>query len=288
MFKLNLLRHYGPVARVDRLDIPWENKIDRAIFRGALTGMQPERHEGDTFVELCSAIPRCWFVYQLLHSRNKSLVDAKLVRTEMSLLPDVKVLGPPVGLYGKSVSMKNMLKCKMIIMLEGNDVSSGLKWALYSNSVVLMPEPKYTSWTLEELLVPWVHYVPLTLESPGNNASDGESALSDVEEKAAWVLSNDEHARKIAYNGKLWITDLLFHKDVKQDEHDIVNDMVGRYSRFWRLADTTQSSADRSAVHQFLKRALAKRLLMPTRAGFESCLPVHQDWTHRCKTNLAF
>ena len=114
-------------------------------------------------------------------------------------------------------------------MLEGNDVS-------YSNSVVLMPEPQYTSWTLEELLVPCVHYVPFTLESLGNNASDGESH-SGVEEKAAWVLSNDEHARKIAYNGKLWITDLLFHKDAEQDESVIVNDMVRRHSQSWALAD---------------------------------------------------
>ena len=210
VFKLKTQRHFGPVAKVDGFDVPWEDKIDRAVFRGALTGKHPTRHEGDTFVELCSSIPRCWFVYQSLH-KNNSLVDAKLVRTRSSLLPEAEVSS--VGLYGDSMSTEDMLKYKMIIMLEGNDVSSGLKWALFSNSVVLMPEPKYTSWALEELLVPWVHYVPLTLESPGNNASDGETALLDVEEKAAWVLSNDEHARKIAYNGKLWIKDLLFHKD---------------------------------------------------------------------------
>ena len=246
VFKLNVNRHFATVANVDGIDVPWEDKIDRAIFRGALTGKHPRRHEGDTFVELCSAIPRCSFVYQVLH-KNNSLVDAKLVRTGSSLLPEAEVSS--AGLHGRSMSTKAMLKYKMIIMLEGNDVSSGLKWALYSNSVVLMPEPKYTSWALEELLVPWVHYVPLTLESPGNNASGGETALSDVEEKAAWVLSNDEHARRIAYNGKLWMTDLLFHKDAQQDESDIVNDMLGRYSRFWALADTTQMIADRSVEH---------------------------------------
>ncbi len=41
-------------------------------------------------------------------------------------------------------------------MLEGNDVASGLKWALLSQSVVMMPPPQHTSWAMEELLQPWV------------------------------------------------------------------------------------------------------------------------------------
>jgi hypothetical protein len=41
-------------------------------------------------------------------------------------------------------------------MIAGNDVASGLKWALFSQSVVLMPPPNHTSWAMEELLEPWV------------------------------------------------------------------------------------------------------------------------------------
>jgi hypothetical protein len=39
---------------------------------------------------------------------------------------------------------------------EGNGVASGLKWALLSQSVVLMPPPKHTSWDMEKLLEPLV------------------------------------------------------------------------------------------------------------------------------------
>ena len=53
------------------------------------------------------------------------------------------------------MSVKEMLKNKAIIMMEGNDVASGLKWALYSSSVVMMPVPTVTSWALEEMLQPW-------------------------------------------------------------------------------------------------------------------------------------
>jgi hypothetical protein len=55
-----------------------------------------------------------------------------------------------------AMSMRHLLQYKVIIMLEGNDVASGLKWALLSQSVVLMPPPQHTSWAMEELLQPWV------------------------------------------------------------------------------------------------------------------------------------
>jgi hypothetical protein len=56
----------------------------------------------------------------------------------------------------RKVDMESLLEYKGIIMIEGNDVASGLKWALLSQSVVLMPPPKHTSWAMEELLEPWI------------------------------------------------------------------------------------------------------------------------------------
>ena len=49
----------------------------------------------------------------------------------------------------------------MIVSVEGNDVASGLVWQLLSSSAVLMPPPMVVSWAMEDLLVPWTHYVPL-------------------------------------------------------------------------------------------------------------------------------
>ena len=40
-------------------------------------------------------------------------------------------------------------------------MASGLKWMLFSNSVVFMAPPTKTSWAMEEKLVPYVHYIPL-------------------------------------------------------------------------------------------------------------------------------
>jgi len=42
----------------------------------------------------------------------------------------------------------------------GNDVASGLKWMLASNSVVFMPPPRVETWAMESLLqVFWCHMV---------------------------------------------------------------------------------------------------------------------------------
>ena len=50
---------------------------------------------------------------------------------------------------------------RYLISVEGNDVATGLKWMLYSNSVVFMPPPTLETKFREGSLVPWLHYIPL-------------------------------------------------------------------------------------------------------------------------------
>jgi hypothetical protein len=102
------------------------------------------------------------------------------------------------------------------------DVSSGLKWALYSNSVVLMPRPTFTSWAMEERLEPWVHYVPL------------RDDLSDVEDRVRWVIDHPDQARAIAHAGTLWISDLVYHPHADDDDEAIVREMFLRYKRHFQ------------------------------------------------------
>ena len=102
-------------------------------------------------------------------------------------------------------------------MMEGNDVAAGLKWALYSNSVVLMEPVTVTSWAMEERLKPWVHFVPIS--------SDG----ADAESQFQWVLDNPIAAERIARDGALWIKDLLFHPQALADEEAIYREMMSRY-----------------------------------------------------------
>ncbi|HEX2215392.1 MAG TPA: glycosyl transferase family 90 [Xanthobacteraceae bacterium] len=57
--------------------------------------------------------------------------------------------------------IREQLKSKYIISIEGYDVASNTKWIMASQSLCLMPAPKYETWFMEGRLVPGVHYVEL-------------------------------------------------------------------------------------------------------------------------------
>jgi hypothetical protein len=97
------------------------------------------------------------------------------------------------GLFKGTLSIPEMLQCKYLLCLEGNDVSTGLKWMLKSNSCVLMCKPRVESWLMEGLLQPFVHYVPIH-----NN-------FDNLDEMIEWCKVNDDRCKEIAQNGSKWM-----------------------------------------------------------------------------------
>jgi hypothetical protein len=126
-----------------------------------------------------------------------------------------------VIIAANEISIGEILQYKVIVSLEGNDVSSGLKWNLLSKSVVLMAAPTKTSWAMEELLEPWVHYVPI------------HANLSNVEDQIRWVMENDESAQRIAERATLFIEDLWFSDDAKRDNLAVKRGILERYQKYW-------------------------------------------------------
>jgi hypothetical protein len=261
IFKLKTHRHYGAIYKVAAADtISWEDKKDMAVFRGALTGLFPPSLEQTSsknkinnnklklqelsVVKRCQLFPRCWFTYS--HATSK-YVDAKLTEpySEVKMIPRVieieqndnapsSARQTSIDLYGNLMSMTELLQYKALILLEGNDISSGLKWALFSNSIVMMPTPTLTSWAMEEMLQPWVHYVPIEVYSSSSNSIDGSDtsnviSTTDADMKMQWIIDNDGKARDIAKASKLWIADLVLHPDVPTDEELIFDEMARRY-----------------------------------------------------------
>ena len=246
IFKVKTHRHYGKVydGKVPNADrTPWEEKKNVAVFRGALTGgytngMRSKEAKALSVVDRCKILDRCWFTYT--HA-SSTLIDAKLtepfapnrniprVIVPSGELEDSTNAGPAkqVDLYGqsKSLSMEELLQYKAIVMLEGNDISSGLKWALFSSSIVMMPEPTLTSWSMEEMLQPWVHYVPINI----HKSSNGTTITTDAEEKMQWIIDNNQKALEIVKASTLWIADLILHPDERNDEQLITDEIARRY-----------------------------------------------------------
>lgn len=213
VWKLETHRHWDPIEHAKRQDTPWHKKKLGALWRGDFTG---KYHSGDkTPLEQCLLNQRCAFVY---HHADSTLVDAGLTSTLDRM--DDTVNG--VSVVKSRVSKRQIQQYKVILSMEGNDVASGLKWSLLSESVVLMPTPTRTSWAMEELLEPWVHYIPM--KEDGSNA----------EELIRWVGDNDHKAWRIAERGRLFMYDLLYHPDARRDDTLVEEEIARRYRALWQ------------------------------------------------------
>lgn len=90
------------------------------------------------------------------------------------------------------LSIKEQLKYKFILSIEGIDVATNLKWIMSSNSLCFMPKPRFETWYMEGALVPNFHYVLI------------EDDYSDVEEKMNFYSKNTDKAEEILTNAKQW------------------------------------------------------------------------------------
>ncbi len=59
------------------------------------------------------------------------------------------------------ISFYAQLRYKFILALEGNDVATNLKWIMSSNSIAVMPRPRYETWFMEGRLIPDYHYIAI-------------------------------------------------------------------------------------------------------------------------------
>jgi hypothetical protein len=244
VWNLNSNRHFRHVRRVPYLDRPWHHKRNAAVWRGAMSGREAIDHIAVKTVDQCHLVPRCRLVLSHLDqlksftaassspdrggdinlSKNNiiMLVDAKFstcVAGKNETIGAVPIDSHPMATTPCSnhLDIGQIMEYKAILVLEGNDVASGLKWALFSQSVVLMPNPTRMTWAMESLLQPWVHYVPI------------DSDMSNVEERMQWIIDNDKEAQKIGQRATLFMYDLLYHPDSERDEEHVKQELVKVY-----------------------------------------------------------
>ena len=91
------------------------------------------------------------------------------------------------------MSIEKQLQYKFIFCPEGNDVATNLKWAMSSNSLVMMPKPKYETWFMEGRLEPGVHYVQI------------DDDFQNLEEQIRYFSSHLEEAQEIIKNANAYV-----------------------------------------------------------------------------------
>ena len=91
------------------------------------------------------------------------------------------------------MNIDKQLEYKFILCLEGNDVASNLKWVMSSNSIAVMPEPKFETWFMEGLLIPDIHYILI------------KDDYSDLEIKLNYYINNPDKALDIIENANKYV-----------------------------------------------------------------------------------
>ncbi|MEM1009191.1 MAG: glycosyl transferase family 90 [Myxococcota bacterium] len=210
-------RHFGLIPSLPKVDIKWNQKHPGAVWRGELTGKQESSHRLSqttaTDLEKCRDNRRCRFVLDHVDE-----LDVRLTGLGNHYLRSKHVGGKTI--LGLPLTRHQMLQNQILFSLEGNDVSSGLKWMLMSNSVVLLEDTRRTSWAMEEWLEPFVHYVPIN--------------TTNVMQQVEWVRQHPLEAEKIAQRATLFMWDMLYHPNAQQEEQEIQARIIERYNALWK------------------------------------------------------
>ncbi|MBD3670197.1 MAG: hypothetical protein HUJ29_05425 [Gammaproteobacteria bacterium] len=157
--KLDKRRHFNFVED----EMAFEHKIPKAVWRGTIH--QPHRLE---FVKRFYQHPACDVGGYTKRDRAQPWEKGYLSITEQ-------------------------LNYKYLFCIEGVDVATNLKWGMASNSLCMMPRPKYETWFMEGTLIPGVHYVEL------------RDDCSDFEEKIEYYNNHPEKALEIIDNAHRYV-----------------------------------------------------------------------------------
>lgn len=193
LFRLNSARHFGlrlsHVVQNRDKEAAFRDKTPRVVWRGAPTGYGfgnniPFRSVSrQTLIEKYYGFP-------------SPLIDVGLVLV-------TKPEHAPWKKYQKDeMSLDTLLSYKYLLSVEGNDVATNLKWALASNSLVLMPRPQVSSWFMEDALLPYVHYLPV------------RDDFDDLERQVEWAERNPGKCEEMIANAHQYVEPFL---DVKKE-----------------------------------------------------------------------
>lgn len=196
LLPLDRRRHWGDICVVAQNDIPFRDKADRLVWRGVTTGPF-KSWDGRSACSSRFHVARLGTGRADIDVGYSGIVQVDDTNSDIPLDTLRARLRPPLDL-------RQQLQSRYLLSLEGNDVATGLKWMLFSNSAVLMPRPTCESWACEGELVAFEHYIPV------------KDDLSDIEEVYDWCLTHPDACEEIAQNGKRYIE--AFLDDARETE----------------------------------------------------------------------
>lgn len=183
LLKLNKVRHFNFISD----PIPYSAKKDMVVWRGA--GSKAHRA---VVIKQFYNHPQCNI------GQTKPIIDAPWVKDKMTIL--------------------EQLQYKFILAIEGNDVATNLKWAMSSNSVVIMAKPKFETWFMEGRLEAGIHYIEV------------RDDYSNLIEQVNYYLDHEDDVLKIIRNAHQWL-EQFGNKETEKTIELLVADKYFRHNR---------------------------------------------------------
>ena len=115
--------------------------------------------------------------------------------------------------------ISEQLRFKFIFCIEGADTATNIKWVMSSNSVCVMPKPKYETWFMEGKLKPDFHYISI------------KDDFSDAEDKINFFIKHPNDVKKIIANANDFVNQF---KDQRREKliSLLVLDKYFSYSKY--------------------------------------------------------
>lgn len=180
LLRINSQRHWSPIYEQKKYNkIPFRSKIPKIVWRGAPTGYGFNNN-----------IPyRSVSREKILQYQDRyDFLDIGLTK----LLPNTDTVFKKY--IRDTKTMETMSEYKYLLIIEGNDVASGLKWSMASSSVVMMPIPQIASWFMEDHLEPFVHFIPV------------RDDFTDIAERFQWAETHADKCKEIIKNANEFVT----------------------------------------------------------------------------------
>jgi len=227
------VRYFPPMLRFHYLfgDITYEPSVATFVKSREIT-----LGETNSAILKLNKVRHFRFVDDMLNFRDKRnmLVSRNVVTQPQRKLLLEKYLNHPMCDVGQInydtahpewqkeyLTIRQQLQYKFVSCIEGMDVATNLKWVMSSNSLAVMPRPKYETWFMEGTLIPDYHYVEIKPD------------YSDLEEKMSFYIRNPHLAEKIISNA---------HEYIKQFEDPKIERATGIAAamRYFELTNQTE------------------------------------------------
>lgn len=159
-------------------NVKWEDKINKAVFRGSATGCELDEEN----IRIKAS---------MISKKNPEYLDAGITSLNRKLK---KKINSHLNIIDNKINKSDFMTLqekatyKYILNLDGHVSAFRLGHEFSLGSVILLPKSKYYLW-FSYLLIPYEHYVPI------------DEKLENLIEQIKWCNNNDEKCKIIANNG---------------------------------------------------------------------------------------